>query len=138
MKHFLISKKVWIASAFIAFFCLMAFDPIIAQVTVEPGTGVKGVIVELIGKFFLTTAAFAAANVAVSGFLLKFIPAEGVIKQVITLAIAVVLSLIGFLLKVGIFENLTIAAAIWTGVQAVGFGSNALFDLIRGLFFKKE
>lgn len=94
---------------------------------------------ELIGKYFATTAQFAALVTLLSQFILtRFLTGlNGIYKQLITFGIALILSLAAYFAKFGLFADMTAAGAIWTALN-IGMGSNSIFDFFKNLFKKKE
>lgn len=132
MKNY---KIIFLTTFFLMFGTLASFDILLASdfQDIEP-QGIKQVIAELFGKFFLTSLAFAGFTAIVSNYLIKFIKplknGSDTTKQIFAIGVAVMLSAGGYWAELGIFADLTLIAALMQGFN-IGLSSNGVYDFIN-------
>ncbi|MCE5329626.1 hypothetical protein LLG07_04775 [bacterium] len=78
-------------------------------------------------SLFASLSLFVPATVVVTQFILRFVHVEKW-KQGVSWAVAIVLSVIGFLLRAGMFAELTLVHAVLYGA-AGGLAANGVFDI---------
>ena len=135
----------WKIPSLVLFFltvgALFHFDAVLARDFQESGGGIRELLTELFGKFFVTTLAFGAAAATVSKYLIGWIKvlkeASDTAKQLFAIGVAVALSGAGYALDLGIFADLTLVASLVQGVN-VGLSSNGIYDFFNKLGGSKD
>lgn len=130
----LLSKRVFLLSLLLMSLALIPGMELIAQDTVATSGSFTDLVNQLIGDWFKTAAAFSAIVLTASGLINSYLLPDvtGLIKQLISWGIAILLSIIGYSLDMGIFSELTVAGSIVLAVQ-IASGSNSIFDLLKGI-----
>ena len=92
--------------------------------------------------YFVSLSALVPLITVITDYFNKILKSFGIWKQITSWIVAILLSVLGYFLKIGIFENLTWYYAILHGILA-GFASNGFYDIkiienILNLLFKKK
>lgn len=94
---------------------------------------------KIIGPYFASVTAFSGAVTALAGLLFSYVfkDLNGNWKRLITLAIALILSIAANLLNFGVFASMTVAGTVMVAIQ-VTFGANGLWEWIKDSFKRKK
>lgn len=99
--------------------------------------GGEGVLEELFGKYFISTAVFAGAVMALTTLIDKYVGFLDVPTQVKSFIAGAVLGALGYIASLGIFAEATLVEALMIVVTTT-LGSNGIFDFIFKTLGKKD
>lgn len=99
-------------------------------------------MMENIATYFVSLSALVPLVTLVTDYFNKMLKSSGIWKQITAWLVALLLALIGYFFKIGIFESLTWYYALLYGILA-GFASNGFYDIkiieqILNILFKKK
>lgn len=118
-----------------AIMCMFNTTDLLTNADTENIDSIRFFLGNLLKEYFATIAAFSGLVIAVSMGIIEYFQslkdAQNWIKQIVTLVVSILLSLVGWGLQIGIFTELSIIASVFLAIQ-ISLQSNGLFSLVKG------
>ena len=115
--------------------CMSSTTDLLTSADTQSIESIRFFLGNLLKEYFATIAAFSALVIAVSMGIIEYFQslkdAQNWIKQIVTLVVSILLSLVGWGLQIGIFTELSIIASVFLAIQ-ISLQSNGLFSLVKG------